>query len=338
MSIRVSAINWDCSLPSDTYFGYYQTRTLSPRKYRTVTPFYADILGEDKIDYHVRSQAEYDRELSYAIEAGIDYLSYVFYPEEGSKAHAPTSPSDCSHKVYELNYARKMHEKSALRDKIGMAAFVGAHTFAQADYIRLATLLKQPYYEKVDGRPIVYFFRLEPEYVHGILDAVSKVGGEKPLFFAYFNYTPETAPLVDGCTAYACGPSNIHTHRELVDVAIKDNLERSKKAALTVPLFPTGWDPSPRVDLKSPWVDYPNEPYAKTAAPAELVEGAKRFAAAIKESENLSGTFFGHIQMFAWNEFEEGGFICPTYNEDLSVNTDRVKAVKEIIKHWKETL
>jgi hypothetical protein len=42
--------------------------------------------------------------------------------------------------------------------------------------------------------------------------------------------------------------------------------------------------------------------------------------------------------MFAWNEFEEGGFICPTYNEDLSVNTDRVKAVKEIIKHWKETL
>ena len=41
---------------------------------------------------------------------------------------------------------------------------------------------------------------------------------------------------------------------------------------------------------------------------------------------------------FAWNEFEEGGFICPTYNEDLSVNTDRVHAVREIIKYWKETL
>ncbi len=338
MKIRVSAINWDCSLPSDTYFGFYQTRTLSPRKYRTVTPFYADILSEDKIDYHIRDREEFDRELSYAIKAGIDYFSYVFYPEEGARAYVPTSPSDCSHKVYELNYARKMHESSVLRDKIGMAAILGSHTFAEPDYIRLAKLLKQPYYEKVGSRPIVYFFRLKPEYVQGILDAVSKVGGERPLFFGIGNYTPETAPLVDGCTAYACGPSNIHTHRELVDVAIRENLERAKKAALTVPLFPTGWDPSPRVDLKSPWVDYPNEPYAKAATPEQLSEGAKRFADSIKESNNLSGTFFGHIQMFAWNEFEEGGFICPTYNEDLSVNTDRVHAVREIIKYWKETL
>lgn len=50
MKIRVSAINRDCSLPSGTYFGFYQTRTLSPRKYRTATPFYADIPGEDRIE------------------------------------------------------------------------------------------------------------------------------------------------------------------------------------------------------------------------------------------------------------------------------------------------
>ena len=338
MKIRVSAISWDCSLPSNTYFGYYQTRTLSPRKYRTVTPFYADILGEDAIDYHVRSQEEFDKELSYAIEAGIDYLSYVFYPDEGARTCVPAASDDCSHKVYELNYARKMHESSALRDQIGMAAVVGAHIFAESNYIALARLFLQPYYEKVNGRPIVYFFELKPEYVQGILDAVSKVGGEKPLFFAIWGYSPKTAHLVDGCTAYACAPSNIHTHRELVDTAIKENLERSKKAALTVPLFPTGWDPSPRIDKKSPWIDYANEPYAKAATPEELSEGARRFAASIKESENLSGTFFGHIQMFAWNEFEEGGYICPTYNADLTVNTNRVKAVKEIVKYWKETL
>lgn len=338
MKIRVSAINWDCSLPSDTYFGYYQTRTLSPRKYRTITPFYADVLGEDRIGYHVRTQEEFDEELSYAIEAGIDYFSYVFYPDEGAKAHIPTSPNDCSHKVYELNYARRMHEASALRDKIGMAAIVGAHHFAESDYLELAKLLKQPYYERVDGRPIVYFFELKEEYVRGILHAIAKVGGEKPLFFAIHGFTPETSYLVDGCSAYACGPCDITTHRALLDVAMEENLARAKKAALTVPLFPTGWDPSPRVDQKSPWVDYPNKPYAKAATPAELLEGGKRFSDGIKESENLSGTFFGHIQIFAWNEFEEGGWICPTYNEDLSVNTERIATVAEIIKRWKADL
>jgi predicted metal-binding transcription factor (methanogenesis marker protein 9) len=36
--LRVGAVNWDCSLSSDTYFGSFQTRTLSPEKYRRWTP------------------------------------------------------------------------------------------------------------------------------------------------------------------------------------------------------------------------------------------------------------------------------------------------------------
>ena len=31
---RVGVINWDCSPPSDTWFGGYQTRSLSPARYR----------------------------------------------------------------------------------------------------------------------------------------------------------------------------------------------------------------------------------------------------------------------------------------------------------------
>ena len=44
-NIRTGVINWDASLPPETYFGYYQTRTLSPAKYRYATPFYADIVN-----------------------------------------------------------------------------------------------------------------------------------------------------------------------------------------------------------------------------------------------------------------------------------------------------
>lgn len=339
--IRVSAINWDCSLPSNTYFGFHQTRTLSPQKYRTMTPFYADVVDENRIDYHFRSQAEYDRELQYAIRAGIDYFSYVFYPTAGSRAHLQTSPSDCSHRVYELNYARRMHQSSKLRDKIGMAAIMGSHPFLEADYEELAELLQQPYYEKINKRPLVYLFRrIKKEDIEGVRRAVKKLGGAAPMFVVMFNHLPipEDADLslVDGISAYACTHGDITRYEELLSGAIADNEGRAEKCEMTVPLFSTGWNPAPRLEIPSPWVKYKQIDYAKNATPEELLRGGEVFADWIKES--LGEKFAGHIMIFAWNEFEEGGWICPTYNEDLSVNTDRVKAMARIVRRWKKTL
>ena len=105
----MSAVHWDCSQPSSTWWGYYQTRILSPKKYRTATPYYADVLGEDKIDYHWRTQEEFDVEMQYAIDAGIDYFSFVFYGEQGSKAHVQTNDADCSHMVHQLRYAYQLY-------------------------------------------------------------------------------------------------------------------------------------------------------------------------------------------------------------------------------------
>ena len=351
-NVRVGVVHWDCSLPRETWWGFHQTRTLSPKKFRTYTPYYADIISEDKIDYHWRDQKEFDRELEYAIEAGIDYLSFVFYPVEGSKLHVPTSNADCSHMVYSLKYAYRMYLGSELKNKIGMAAIMGKHPFAESDYMELAELLKQPFYEKVNGRPIVYlFWQIKVEDIEGVLKAVEKVGGEKPLFIAMFGGKPPMDTrydLVDGLSAYSCGKDGITTHAELVEAALEENIWRAearvndlidaKNINLTVPLYPVGWDPSPRVDNPSPWTTYPATSYAKDPTPEELEKGAQVFADKIKNTECLRDTFFGHIMMFAWNEFEEGGWICPTYNEDLTINTDKVHAVAKMIKYWKKVL
>ena len=61
--MRIGVVNWDASLSRDSFFGYYQLRTLSPAKYRTWVPFYADILDENKIDCHWRTVEKYEREL-----------------------------------------------------------------------------------------------------------------------------------------------------------------------------------------------------------------------------------------------------------------------------------
>ena len=337
MKIRVSAVNWDCSLPSNTYFGYYQTRTLSPKKYRTATPYYADVLGEEKIDFHERSQEEFDRELQYAIDAGIDYFSFVFYPDAEALKASPYEEGRWENAVFELNRARLLYQSSELKNKIGMALIISASVHYERDFKEIARLTLEPYYEKIDGRPIIYMFSYKREYVDGVRRAVKEIGGAEPLFFAMYGRVPENAELdfVDGLSSYASGICEIESYGQLLEGAIAENLNRAEKGMPTIPLFPIGWDPSPRIDKKSPWVSYRNCSYAKAATPAELLDGGRRFAKWIKDTPSMSETFCGHIMMFAWNEFEEGAWICPTYNEDLSVNTDRISAISELSEYWK---
>lgn len=76
---RVGVINWDCSVPSSTFFGKATTHMLGPKKWRDRTPYYAHVLGDDKIEHHYRSLEEYEVEMQYAIDAGIDYFAYCWY-------------------------------------------------------------------------------------------------------------------------------------------------------------------------------------------------------------------------------------------------------------------
>ena len=84
--IRVGVIHWDCSLPPETYFGYYQAGTLSPKKYRTFTPYYADVLAENKIAYHYRTHRDFlqnrkilERSIMIATLQNQPCMLYCFY-------------------------------------------------------------------------------------------------------------------------------------------------------------------------------------------------------------------------------------------------------------------
>ena len=338
--VRVGVIHWDASLPPETYFGYYQTRTLSPKKYRSATPYYAQVLGEEKITYGERSAAEYDRELAYAVAAGIDYFAYVFYPDRGSREHISLTYGDCSHRVYELNRARRMHEKSPLREKVGIAAIMGAHPFFDEDLLALWELLQKPYYEKIDGRPLLYLFGgVRKEAMERVCALCDRMGTPRPYFAAMYNDGPQDgAPveLADALSAYAVTKGEICRYAELAAEGLRLDRARLEAGRRVIPLYTVGWDPSPRVDIPSPWVTYPNIPYAAYATEEELLLAAEGMAEFIEKE--AKSAFLGHILTFAWTEFEEGAWICPTYREDLTVNEERVIAFRKISDLWKTRL
>ena len=350
MKIRIGTVNWDASLTKDSYFGFYQIRSLSQAKYRTWVPFYADILDDERIDYHARTPEEYCRELQYAVDAGIDYFAYVWYPEEGSLLHRQTSPNDCSHKVHELNCARRLYEQCRLNglppaDRLGMCAILAAHPFTDNDLRELTDAFIQPYYEKIDGRPLLYVFGGYREdiiaRVHGICrERDIPVPYTVPMVFG----EPGPAPLADAFSAYAVSNgSGITDYEELCRTAIERDRMRLRAGKDIVPLFTVGWDPSPRIERPTPWTMkpdgrtiYADVSFAPPPGKDELAAGARAFAAHI--GNDVKGQFAGHILTFAWNEFEEGGFICPTYTKEGAISCEKVCSFAEAVRIFRSEL
>ena len=330
--IRIGVINWDASLTRDTYFGYYQTRSLSQAKYRSWVPFYADIIDEERIDYRFRSVGEYEQELRYAIDAGIDYFAYVWYPTVGSLLHAQRSPIDCSHRVHELNYARHLYERSTLTDKLGMCAILSGHPFTDQDLWDLVSAFEKPYYEKIDGRPLLYIYHGNTKETILRVHTLCKERGIPIPFTVPMFTSADVLPLADAISAYAAyNTTDVDHYDALCRFAIEQDLRRLQSGKNIIPLFTVGWNPSPRLDRMTPWTTnaqgdsiYLHVKYASAPTETELMDGAAEFSEHIKN--NVKEQFIGHILTFAWNEFEEGGYICPTYREDGTVNDAQIRA------------
>jgi len=344
--IRIGAVNWDASLPPDTYFGFYQINSLSQSKYRGWTPYYAELLDGESITYRRRTPEEYECEMQYALDAGIDYFAYVWYPTEGSLAHEPISFRDCSHKVHELNYARGLYEKSRLKERLNMCAILAAHPFTDNDLARLVEAFSKPYYEKIEARPLLYVYN---GYREDVIKKIHQMCRERKI------PTPYTVPMVpkfEGqCFALADALSsygvvnrvNIASHEELIGLAIEQSRGRMAPMLKLIPTFTTGWNPAPRVERPTPWMSkaegvssYREATCAPRASCEELLEGAVRFADFIRTE--VREHFVGHILTFAWNEFEEGGYICPTYDKDGKIDRTRVDVFFKISAMFRKTL
>jgi hypothetical protein len=94
-----------------------------------------------------------------------------------------------------------------------------------------------------------------------------------------------------------------------------------------VPLVSAGWDMRPRVETPVPWVKNGDiEQYYETPEPDEL---AAHLNKAIQwTNANPDAATARTVLIYAWNEFDEGGWICPTLDE----GTDRLDALRKVLR------
>lgn len=336
--LRVGAINWDCSVPATTFFGGYQTRSLGPEKFRDRTPYYAKIAGRDRIDYPVRTLAEYEVEMRYAIEAGLDYFAYCWYDRTSVKGRhlVQGAVATADEHVYELTNARRFHLQSELRRDLGLCAIlVTCHPYSDDALNALVAAMKDDAYEKVGGRPLVYLFERQwKPLIPRLRRLCREAGVEHPFFVVMANgdVPPGDYSDVDAFSAYACTSSQSNYEALAADSLVR-NAARAKHGKPIVPTWTVGWDPSPRVENPVPWCSYRTGPYHAPATGSQLLEAAEDVAKWIKA--NASACVPNQVLTFAWNEFEEGGWICPSIRSDGTPELTRLSDFAKSVRAMK---
>ena len=191
---RVGVVNWDCALPSTTFFGGYATKSLGEPKFRDRTPYYALDLDDGKIDFPERTQEAYDREMQYAIDAGIDYFAYCWYDRVPHQDHVDTSAAiTVDAHVCELVGARMRHLQSPLRDALHLCAIlINNHPYRDEELQDLAETMKEKCYEKIQGRPLAFFYTAPWDDVQGRLRTFCREAGVPAPFFVLM--TPDAPP------------------------------------------------------------------------------------------------------------------------------------------------
>lgn len=338
MKMRIGAIYWDAALPEDTYFGGFTWLTLSNAEYAERLPYFARKNADGTYTIPARTQQEYDREFAYAAEAGIDFFACCWYPDSAEERTigVERSPQLADH-LHELNLGRKMYQSSPMNQKIGMCAIIfSSHSYAESDFDALEDALRADYYEKIGGRPLVLVFGGYDATFNRLFRERMAASGLDVYLVLLSNFGTEDSPdglaTVDGISAYA-STHGAETFGQLTERTREDNERRLKYGIPSIPMLSMGWDPTPRITRRNTWVTYDDIIYPPAPTKADI-EAA--FASVSEHMERNIGRLAAPMAIvFAWNEFEEGGRLCPILGEDGRVNTTITDAFREVRERYR---
>lgn len=329
----VGAIRWDAwtggSVTEEV------ERTLGPGKYHERLPWFAEVFGDGTVRIDGGRQTIMDREIAFAVGAGLDYWAFLLYEE--------ASP---------MSVALKQYLQSKNRDQVRFCLILHNTLNAKSEQWpkerdRAVALLKEPGYQTVlDGRPLVYAFcggTFPFDRFHEFLTAAGKEGLNPYCVYMGWNPAADFKSVsktgFDAVSAYA-RPGGQETFADLVASVEKDCWRQAAEANVPyVPLVTTGWDKRPRQDHPVSWEKnqayHTQRIFPSRATPEEISSHLGRAVAFVKSSPRSCEA--NAIIIYAWNEYDEGGWLAPTRGLDGKPDTRRIDAVRKVLKPGERT-
>ncbi len=328
----VGAIRWDAWTGGD--ITQQVERTLGPKKYHDRLPWFAQVIDDGKVRIDGSRQAIMDREIELAAAAGLDYWAFLVYPK-----HSPMST------------ALEQYRKSQKRSKIRFCMILhNTLTVPDAEWPderdRAVALLKEPGYQTVlTDRPLVYAFtgrEFPLDRFSEFLAAARKEGLHPYCVYMGWNPAADFERMrhkgFDAVSAYAKGGSQA-SFAELAKAVEKDYWEQAARARVPyIPLVTTGWDKNPRKDNPVSWEKghsyHRQDVFPSRAEPAEIARHLGNALAFVRRHREVCQA--QAVILYAWNEYDEGGWIAPTLRADGAADTSRLDAIREVLKKEQE--
>jgi hypothetical protein len=331
----VGAIRWDAWFGDLSDVGLMVEKTLGPRHWHDRLPFFAQADSDTSVQVRGNTQAVMDQEIAYAAAAGMDYWAFVIYP-----------PADA------LSVALHQYLTSPIKSRINFClnlqgGWLGSEA-AWPDCVQLyLSHFREPTYQMVLGsRPLVYLFNASDmlgagrfgseDFARQAFDTVRAAcrdGGVGDPYLVVQDWSPATAhrfvKLLGGDAVSAYASDGRGQGAPFADLAAHTQAWWDEFAATgspVVPLATAGWDPRPRIETRTPWHDYGSaDYYYQPPAPQALANHVQAAVHWVRDHPKSAEA--DAILIYAWNEFDEGGWLAPT----LSEGTARLDALKLVL-------
>lgn len=338
---KIGAIRWDAWYGEKDAVGRAVQQSLSPQQWHYRLPSCARILSAAEVKIDCSTQVVMDQEIKDARAAGIDYWAFVAYP--------PEDPLSTGLILY-LSNPKKDWLRFAM---ISEADRWGGPTRVAGIVERFVTLMREPTYQRVlDNRPLFFLGFIRDadvkrlwggdegfsEAIRDFRESAINAGIGNP-YIVVMDFDPRRGHELrqrfgfDAVSSYATqGNAKRAPYSELVTTAWRFWEAAKNLDEKVVPTMMAGWDRRPRVENPVPWesdraeeVDA-FERYYESPLPVEL--GAHVQGAISWVSNHPYAAAANTVLIYAWNEYDEGGWIAPTLFE----GDTRARAIGDIVR------
>ena len=338
----VGAIRWDAWYGGDGEVEHAVERTLGPQKYHDRLPFFARVLGSDRVQIRGDAPAVMEREIAYAKQARLDYWAFVWYD--------PDDPMSLALR----HYLASPHRQDIRFALVTEADRWGSPATFPSRKAQLVEMVGRPTYQTVLGdRPLLYLGFIDDDQlrttwgsrqafrdaIDAFRRAVIQSGRKNPCIVCMEFSAQRASELarslgLDAISAYACpGGSKAGESFAESRKKVRAFWQSCRATGMPqVPLVSFGWDPRPRVDNPVPWTKYTDSNHYRAAEPQQLAEHLKE--ALDWTAAHPAATAPNTVLVYAWNENDEGGWLIPTLKPDGTADTAHVEAMGRMLGDW----
>lgn len=339
----VGAIRWDAWYGTGEVVQWVE-KTLGQPKYHFRLPWFAHLLGGDKVSINGDSAEVMEREISYAAMAGLNYWAFLNYWEDSPDLGIGLRRYLATKDKKGVRYC--LVEEGGRLDKIGTKAW-GV----------LVEQFRSPDYQKVlGGRPLIFVY-IKPSVLGRAdwaeLKRQSIAAGLKAPYIVLmgWNLEQDVKDMVelgfDAVSAYARGggysmeqPSYVE-QGQLLKKQLWDRWDALRIPCVT--LASAGWDTRPRNERPPPWIKNLNVQPAPDPIPPDqqrmvldsVTGTAEEVASHLNDAiqwtkQHREINPANLVIVYAWNEHDEGGWLQPTLGAEGCPNEERIKALKDV--------